>query len=157
MILGILSDTHDNLPKIVKAIEFFNRKKAGFVLHAGDFVAPFTVDKFSKLNCDWLGVFGNNDGEKKGLAEKSQGRIRKAPLRLCLACRKITLVHDQNTVDFTKERADLIVYGHSHKAEVAVKNGKLVVNPGECSGWLWGKSSVALVNTETLTAKIFRI
>jgi uncharacterized protein len=157
MILGILSDTHDNIPKVEKAIEFFNRRKAGFVLHAGDFVAPFTVDKFRKLDCDWLGVFGNNDGEKNGLLEKSQGRIRKPPLRLCLAGRKITLVHDQNTVDFTKERADLIIYGHSHKAEVAVKNGKLIVNPGECSGWLWGKPSVALVNTETLTAKIFKI
>lgn len=70
MIIGALSDTHDNLPKIEKAVKFFNKKKVDFVLHAGDFVAPFAVDRLNKLSCEWLGVFGNNDGEKKGLASK---------------------------------------------------------------------------------------
>jgi uncharacterized protein len=157
MIIGIFSDTHDNLPKVEKAIKLFNRKKVGFVLHAGDFVAPFTVAKFHKLDCEWLGVFGNNDGEQKGLSEKSGGRIRKPPLRLKLDGRKITLVHDRASMDFGKERADIIVYGHSHKAQIDKISGKLIINPGECSGWLSGRSSVAIADTEALSAKILRI
>ena len=157
MIIGILSDTHDNLPQIEKAVKFFNQKKVDFVLHAGDFIAPFTVDKLRKLSCEWLGVFGNNDGEKEGLSVKSEGRIRKPPLRIRLAGRKIIVIHDRKAIDFKKEKADLIIFGHSHKAELAKNNGKLIVNPGECSGWLSGKFSVAVADLETLTAKIFKI
>jgi uncharacterized protein len=157
MIIGILSDTHDNLPKIEKAVKFFNQKKVGFVLHAGDFVAPFTIDKLEKLSCQWQGVFGNNDGEKKGLSARSRGRIKEPPLRLRMAGRKVTVVHDRLILDFEKEKADLIIFGHSHKAEVTRINNKLIVNPGECSGWLSGKSSVALADLESLTARIFKI
>ncbi len=157
MTIGIISDTHDNLPEIEKAVKLFNQKKVGFVLHAGDFVAPFTMDKLKKLACEWLGVFGNNDGEKKGLRLKSEGRIRNSPLRIKLSGRKITVVHDRNTLNLEKEKADLIIFGHSHKAEVYKKYGKLVLNPGECSGWLSGKPTAAIVDLETLTAKIFKI
>jgi len=157
MKIGVLSDTHDNLPKIQKAVKLFNQKKVSFVLHAGDFVAPFTIDKLKKLSCEWLGVFGNNDGEKNGLFSKSQGRIRKAPLRIRLSGRKITIVHDRAILDFEKEKADLIVFGHSHKAEIIRLKNKLIVNPGECSGWLSGKSSVAVVDLQSLEAKIFKI
>ncbi|MCM8780547.1 MAG: metallophosphoesterase family protein, partial [Candidatus Omnitrophica bacterium] len=69
MRIGIISDTHDNLPKIDSAVEYFNRQRVGFVLHAGDFVAPFAVAKLKKLDCDWAGVFGNNDGEREGLSK----------------------------------------------------------------------------------------
>jgi putative phosphoesterase len=157
MIIGILSDTHDNIPKIEKAVKLFNKKKVGFVLHAGDFVAPFSIAKFSKLACEWLGVLGNNDGEKKGLIAKSEGRIRNAPLRIRLGGEKITVVHDRNMLDFDKEKADLIVFGHSHRAGITRLKGKLIINPGECSGWVSGNSSVAVVDLESLTAKIFKI
>ncbi|MCX5708491.1 MAG: metallophosphoesterase [Candidatus Omnitrophica bacterium] len=157
MRIGVLSDTHDNLPRIEKAVKLFNQKKAGFVLHAGDFVAPFTIDKLRKLSCEWLGVFGNNDGEKKGLAEKSESRIRKAPLRIRLDGRKITVVHDRLTLDFEKEKADLIIFGHSHKVEIFRLKGRLILNPGECSGWLSGNASVAVVDLQTLEAKIYKV
>ena len=157
MRIGIFSDTHDNLPKIEKAVKLFNQKKVDFVLHAGDYVAPFTMDKFKKLICEWQGVFGNNDGEKKGLLAKSQGRIHAPPLRIRLAGKKITMVHDRNSLDFKKEKADLIIFGHSHKAEITRIGDKLTVNPGECGGWLSGKSSVAIVDLVTSSAKIFRL
>jgi hypothetical protein len=157
MKIGVLSDTHDNLPKIEKAVKLFNQKKVGFVLHAGDFVAPFTIEKLKKLSCEWLGVFGNNDGEKKGLAAKSEGRIKKAPLRIRLSGRKITVVHDRIILDFKKEKADLIIFGHSHQAEITRLNGKLILNPGECSGWLSGNSSVAVVDLQTLEAQIHKV
>jgi hypothetical protein len=56
MKVGLISDTHDNLPQIEKAVAFFNDKGVDFVIHAGDFVAPFSVAVLLKLNCDWVGV-----------------------------------------------------------------------------------------------------
>ena len=67
MLLGIIADTHDNLDAIENAVDIFNREKVDLVIHAGDFVAPFTVRKFRGLDCKFIGIFGNNDGEKEGL------------------------------------------------------------------------------------------
>jgi hypothetical protein len=157
MEIGVISDTHDNLPKIRKAVSFFNKKKVDFVMHAGDFVAPFTIDILQKLVCDWVGVFGNNDGEKQGLTQKSQGRIKQGPLRIIMDKRKITLVHDINTLDIKDENADLVIFGHTHRPEILNSFGKLIINPGECSGWLYGKSSVAIADLNSLKAKIIKI
>jgi uncharacterized protein len=157
MKIGLLSDTHDNLPNIEKAVKFFNRKKVDFVLHAGDFVAPFTISRLNGLKSAWKGVFGNNDGEKSGLMKMSKGMIRESPLRIKLNKKKVTLVHSLNKIDPAKEKADLIVYGHTHRPEILQKYGKLMVNPGEASGWLYGTATVAIVDLDTLTASIFKI
>ena len=42
MIIGLISDTHDNLPYIIKAITRLKEEHAKLVLHAGDYIAPFT-------------------------------------------------------------------------------------------------------------------
>jgi putative phosphoesterase len=157
MKIGILSDTHDNLPKIERAVKFFNKNKVQFVLHAGDFVAPFTVSLLKKLTCDWRGIFGNNDGEKEGLAAASEAKIKAGPIRIELQDKKITMAHDAKTIDLDKEEADLIVIGHTHKPEIIKKYNKLIVNPGECGGWVTNHSTVSIVNLELLFAKIYKI
>jgi hypothetical protein len=157
MILGILSDTHDNIPKIIKAVEFFNSKKVDFVFHAGDFVAPFTIDRMNGLACEWRGVFGNNDGEKNGLKAKSKGRIRHPPLRIKLKGRNVALVHDIKSLDLAKDGSDIIIFGHTHKPEVVLRPRRLIVNPGECGGWLYGRSTIALVDSDSLRARIIKI
>ena len=157
MQIGILSDTHDNLPKVEKAVELFNKKKVEFVLHAGDFVAPFTVLKLKALNCDWRGVFGNNDGEKPGLSSTSEGKIQEGPLRIELAGKLITLVHDIKTIDPDRESAALIIFGHTHKREIIKKSKLLLINPGEAGGWLTGSSTCAIVDLANLSHKIFSL
>ena len=157
MKIGILSDSHDNLPLLKKAVRFFNKKKVGFVLHAGDFVAPFTVQKLSLLTMPWQGVFGNNDGEKNGLNKISAGRIQEGPLRLRLEGKRVTLVHDINSINPHTEKADLIICGHSHKPQIQKLDTKLIVNPGEAGGWISDKATVAIVDLDKLSAKIIKI
>lgn len=154
MKIGVISDTHDNLSMISAAVRLFNRLKTDFVIHAGDFVAPFTVPEINKLDCPWKGVFGNNDGERKGLSAASGGRIGEAPLILSFDSRKIIVVHDIVLLEGKKPQADILIYGHSHKPLVE-KNGRLLsLNPGECGGWLSGKSTVAVLDTAALSAEI---
>lgn len=154
MKLGILSDTHDNLPYIEKAVAFFNAQGCDFVLHAGDFVAPFVVPLLGRLACDWRGVFGNNDGDRQGLAAASAGRIQESPLRIELGGRLIAVVHDIRSISQEKEEASCIVFGHTHKPQVSMQSGRLLVNPGECSGWLFGAASVAVARLEDLSCQI---
>ena len=152
MKLGIISDTHDNLVKIKKVVELFNLKKVSFVIHCGDFIAPFSLNPFKDLNCGWAGVFGNNDGEKKGLTEKSEGRIRQAPYFLELASRKIAVTHEFNEYD-----ADIILSGHTHKSCICRDNpGKIFINPGEAGGWIYGESSLVILDLESMRTEIIK-
>jgi len=157
MKIGVFSDTHDNLPKIDKAVRFFNKNKVGFVLHAGDFIAPFVVARLKHLASDWCGIFGNNDGERKGLSGISEGKIKVGPLRLKLDNKNITLVHDINEIDAKREPADVVIFGHTHKAQITKHDNKLLINPGECAGWLTNKSTIALIDLTSLSVKIVTI
>ena len=148
MKIGILSDTHDNLKNIDKAVRFFNRHKVSLVLHAGDFVAPFTIRYLQKLTCGWRGVLGNNDGECRGLFKASQGAIKEGPLRMTIGGLRITLVHDIHSLCLRKEKADVVIFGHTHSQEIREEMGRLLLNPGECCGWLTGKATVAILDTE---------
>ena len=49
MLIGAISDTHDNLPQIEKAVQILNEQKVGLVLHAGDYVAGFVIPQLAKL------------------------------------------------------------------------------------------------------------
>jgi len=42
MITGIISDTHDNMMTLKKAVDYFNDRNVLHVIHAGDFTSPFT-------------------------------------------------------------------------------------------------------------------
>jgi hypothetical protein len=152
--IGVLADTHDNLPKIDKAVRFFKRKRVDFVLHAGDFIAPFAVARLKNLSCDFCGVFGNNDGERTGLTQVSAGKIQPEPLRISLDNRRIVLVHDINAINPSAEDAHLIIYAHTHTPEIRRWDSLLLVNPGECAGWLSNRCSVAIIDLDTLSSRI---
>jgi putative phosphoesterase len=70
MLIGAVSDSHDNLPLIEKAVKVINNQKVALVLHAGDYIAAFTVARFAQLNCPLIGVFGNNDGDHELLKRR---------------------------------------------------------------------------------------
>jgi len=159
MQIGIISDTHDNVPMIKEAVRIFNEKKVGLVIHAGDYIAPFAVIPLRGLECQYVGVFGNNDGEKLGLNKISQGRLKVAPHSIDLDGKKILILHEQGELAalIKSQIYDIVIYGHTHKP-VIEKHGKtLVINPGECGGWLSGKSTIALADLDQMTAEIIEL
>ena len=155
MKIGVIADSHDNLPVIRRAVEFFNgRDDIALVIHAGDFVAPFAMKELLKLKAELRGVFGNNDGERKGLAKLLPG-LCDPPVIWEIGGRNVAVAHsfDELAAD---EDADVMIYGHSHSANV-VKGPPLMMNPGECGGWLTGKATVAVVDLKTLDAEIVEL
>jgi putative phosphoesterase len=154
MRIGVISDTHDNLTKLDQAVSFFNKQKVSFVLHAGDYVAPFSVARLSKLACDWRGVFGNNDGDREALARASGDRIAEDILRVEIYGRKIVMAHDGGWIDLKKETAQIIIYGHTHKPALSKGKSRLVINPGEACGWLSGVSTVAVIDLDAFVSRI---
>ena len=129
-------------------VRVLNERNVDFVLHAGDYVAPFSVLLLKDLNCDWLGVLGNNDWEVSGLGAVSEDRIKKGPYFLELCSKKIVLMHEFSDFD-----CDILVFGHTHKPKIE-QAGKLLINPGEVCGWLSNKSSLAVLDLESQDAEI---
>jgi putative phosphoesterase len=159
MHVGIMSDTHDNVVSTKKAIDLFNEKKVGFVIHAGDFTSPFTLKLFKNLNCKYAGIFGNNDGDKLLLFENSEGNIYNQPHIFTLHNRKIITIHEHHLVDALTDSGhfDLLVYGHTHTPDIRKTQKTLVINPGEAGSWLYGKSTVALADLDTMEAEIIEL
>ena len=50
-----------------------------------------------------------------------------------------------------------MVYGHTHKPDIRKVGGTLVVNPGEAGGWLYGRSTVAVVDLESMEVELIDI
>jgi uncharacterized protein len=49
MKIGLISDTHNNIQNIQKAITSFNDKHVRVAIHAGDIVSPETVKVFEGI------------------------------------------------------------------------------------------------------------
>jgi hypothetical protein len=156
--IGIMSDSHDNLTAIRLAVRLFNNAKCDLVIHAGDFVAPFAALELHNLDCPVKAVFGNCDGEKKGLtaAFDGMGEIAAAPLGFEYAGRRFLVSHLEIPVPIRRgaRTCDVLVFGHTHKPKVRRENGVLIINPGEAGGWLHGKCTVALLDPKDLSIEV---
>lgn len=160
MLIGVMADSHDNVPMIEAAVSLFNQHQVQHVLHAGDFVAPFAIDPLRGLECPVLSVFGNNDGERLGLAARIReiGEVHAYLATATLADRQIAIVHYPELAEpLAKSGAfDLVVYGHTHRVDQRQDHG-LLLNPGETGGWLTGCSTVAVVDLTTLHVRLHEL
>jgi len=154
--IGVISDTHDNIPKIKQAIEIFNKKKVSLVIHAGDIVSPFALIPFKELKAGFVSIFGNNDGDKLLLKERAEGRIFHQPYKFEYFDKKIVVMHEPDIVEELAISGyyDLIIYGHTHRAKIENINNTLIVNPGEAGGWLYGKATIAIIELENMVTEI---
>ena len=159
MKVGIISDSHDNVPNVQSAVRYFNSIGVEAVLHCGDFVSPFSLFPFTELKCEKLYmVFGNNDGEKRGIKELAQANrwiIGKPPMELEIHGKKIVMLHEPDALkNLRGGDRHVIVYGHTHRPVVEKENGRLIINPGEGGGWTSGRPTLAVADLETMEAEI---
>lgn len=156
--IGILADSHDNIVKVRKAVSLFKNAGCDLVIHAGDFVAPFTAKELRVLGCPLKAVFGNCDGEREGLKDmiRSFGEIQEAPAVFDWEGRHFFLAHLTDLVDvnLASQSFDVIVFGHTHKPKVRRQGRTLLINPGETGGWLSGRGTAALLDPAAGKAEI---
>ena len=164
MIVGIMADTHDRLPLVDEAVKVLNEQKVELVLHAGDYIAPFVIPHFEPLKSKFVGIFGNNDGDKDLLKKKFKeinAEIRGNFAEVTVDGSKIALLHGseeellQSLINV--ESYDIVIHGHTHEAKTYRKGRTIIINPGEVCGYLSQKSTIALLNSQTREVKIIEL
>ena len=134
MLLGLISDTHDNLPALDAALNAFRSRRVTHVLHAGDITTAATLERLRGWQA--LAVYGNNDVDRTALAQAA----RSAGIELAdgwegaLEGTRIAVIHGDNGPRvkgaIASGRFDLVVTGHSHMLRDERNGGTRVINPG---------------------------
>ncbi|MFQ5628280.1 MAG: metallophosphoesterase [bacterium] len=160
MKLAILSDIHDNIWKLEKAL--LKCGTADATIFCGDFCAPFTLKQLAVYSDKPLhAVFGNNDGDRFLLTQIAANfhhvTLYSEFAKLELGGLKIAINHYPKIAHEIASNGnyDVVFYGHDHQHYIS-KIGKTdLINPGEIMG-RFGKSTFVMYDTterscETIT------
>jgi putative phosphoesterase len=128
MQIGIISDTHNILPKSV----FEHFKNVNYIFHAGDIGNFKIIDELKKI-APVYAIYGNIDS---GETRKKVPAIKYIEIEGFIIC----LVHDIGSVkNFCYElfkngkKADIVIFGHMHKPSYEVYQKTTFINPGSAS------------------------
>jgi len=134
MRLGIVSDTHDNLDIVDRAVATFADADVNTVIHCGDFVAPFSAAAFDDVP-DLYAVRGNNDGEwALQQVVEDFGTYLGEMGELSIDGREIAVYHGTSgaIVDALVdcETYDYVLHGHTHEYAHEEHGETVRINPG---------------------------
>ena len=138
MLIGIVSDTHDDRAAVEAAVELFESAGVDAVVHCGDFVAPFSVTPFD-AEFAFYAVRGNNDGEwavestVDGFGEYL-GEAGTLAFGDGADAVDVAVTHGTSAavVDALVDCGDYdyVFHGHTHAHAVEERDGTVRVNPG---------------------------
>lgn len=161
MKIAILSDSHDNVPNVEKALKYINDRKIKIIIHCGDLSAPSVLTKVIVPN--FKGEFHmvhGNVGDRELLEEVAKKypnvTIYGDVGELKIDNKNIAFTHfpDQARKLAETGKYDLVFYGHDHKPwEEKIKSlianrQLLLVNPGTLAGMFY-KATFAIYDTKT--------
>lgn len=153
MLAGVLSDIHDNLSSLHRALEELRRREVGTILFLGDFCSPIPARALAAYGGQVHCVFGNGDGDRfaiRGIAPPDGGAfvLHGEWAELELDGRSVALTHYPFYARALARTGDYaaVFNGHTHERREERVGGTLWVNPGEILGWK-GRPSFALWET----------
>jgi putative phosphoesterase len=161
-IIGLISDTHIPLRATTLPKEIFTIfQNVDYIIHAGDIVELTVIDELEQI-APVLAVHGNMDTPetKNALPELNSLKI---------IDKKIGVIHNPDILsgiehmrELTKtNKFDVLVYGHTHNANIKWEEKTLYINPGSPTSpsSLLNKPSVALlkITNDKITPEIIYI
>lgn len=165
--VGVVSDTHDNKWALQAILGGFRERGVDMVIHAGDYVAPFNAKHFAVLSCEFVGIFGNNDGERIGLTKAfaKYGPIHVGPHPITIGERRLLVMHEPAAIEAIGMSGlyDAVIYGHTHALDIRSINratgggATLVINPGEACGWLHDRATAVVLDLETMSYEVMEV
>ena len=159
MLVGVVSDTHNNLKNIDQIISLFNEEGVKTVIHTGDIANANAFNQFSRLTAQLIGVYGNNDRKEEGLKEiafENSFSFDNPPKFINLASKRIAIFHEPDLINDVLSKdpnIDIVLHGHTHRYREEILNNTLVFNPGESAGMQKGKNAIGIINLNDLNVQ----
>jgi uncharacterized protein len=138
MRVAILSDIHDNLWNLARALKSI--EEADTLICCGDLCSPFVIDELAKFPRDVHIVFGNNDADLYRITAKAMKtrncHIHGELFQATLDGRRFAVNHfDYLARPIAKSGDyDVVCFGHNHQLEISRENDCLLINPGTIMG-----------------------
>ena len=139
MILGLLSDTHGNLPRTRTALELLRSENVTHIFHCGDVGSEAVLDLLFEVQENGIpvtAVAGNVDewepdllfyGQKLGLPVPRIQRLELAGLRIALHHGH----YERHMEELAADPAlDLLFTGHTHVPRDEKQGHVRIINPG---------------------------
>jgi uncharacterized protein len=155
--VGVVSDTHglydDKLAELFAGVSL--------ILHAGDVGAPAVLTRLTEL-APVRAVAGNND-LGPWARELPAARVERLSGVPVLVVHELGRPSDPSLkVQFLLQAEDprVVVYGHSHKGEALVHEGRLYLNPGGAGKKrfkLLRSAALLEVSERALTARLYSL
>lgn len=160
MLLGILSDTHDQVARTRRAVDLLRGQGAEALVHCGDVTGRGVLEVCAALPCHF--VFGNHDCDNVAVLRGAARELGVVCLDwegvVELAGRRIGVVHGHLSSDLRRVLAckpDYVLSGHSHMATDRREGLVRRINPGALHEA--DEFSVALLNLATDEVEFLRL
>jgi putative phosphoesterase len=135
MKIAVISDTHNQVDRVRRALDLVRGRGVNVVLHCGDIEDPPVVELFRGFTTHY--VFGNCDFEKAALAdamEQAGATLHENFGHLEIDGKQIAFVHGDRTallLDLQRARCyDYLFHGHTHVRADHTVGPTRVINPG---------------------------
>jgi predicted phosphodiesterase len=71
---------------------------------------------------------------------------------------RLVLVHMKRQLRAVNDDYDVAIFGHTHKPRIERADaGRLLINPGETSGWTFGRPTIVLYDTQARQAEVLEL
>jgi putative phosphoesterase len=164
MIIGLMSDSHDNIKGTKDALKALSKRDVELILHAGDMIGSGNCYTFEGCGIPIKLVYGNNDGDRVGLKrdfERVGGEYLGDFCEIEAGGLKIAMLHgtEDSLVKavVASQIYDVVVRGHNHRAEATMTGKTMLINPGEIWGHFTGLSSVATLDTTNMNMEFIEL
>lgn len=163
MRIGLLSDTHDNLPNVRAAVDILRAEGVTRVLHCGDVCGPAVVEAlmgfevyFAQGNMDRMPALAMAVEALHGV-----DRLATSYHALVLNGRSVAFLHghDEGLLSRLIQSGEYayVFYGHTHRRSDRRVGSTRVLNPGALGGTRRERRSFCLVDLETGEARFIEI
>ena len=151
MLIGLMSDTHNNRPGMRYALDIFRALGIRVLLHAGDLISAELLEEFKDFSL--FLSFGNGDDPfyLSTKAERLSERFEcEEMLDLNLADKRIFMIHGDHRSELEKRITsggyDYVIHGHTHRYRDERIGSTRVINPGALGGRFVGEKSFATLD-----------
>ncbi len=169
MLLGILSDIHDNVWTLNAALS--RLAVCDVLLCCGDLCSPFVIDELAKgFSRDIHIVFGNNDADLFRITGKTRlypnVKLAGEFFEATLDGKRVAMNHFDSIAKPIAQSGlyDLVCFGHNHVLEVTTYGKTLAINPGPIMGARFAPSgrvdcaaTFVLLDTASFQPRVFEV